>query len=94
MLEVMGLFSWILMGLLAGAAAKLLVPGEDPGGLLVTMLIGVSGALVGGLISTWLGFGGISGFDVRSLVVAILGGILLLAALRLVGIKKREKEKS
>jgi len=91
MFELMGLISWILMGLLAGAAAKILVPGEDPGGLFVTLLIGIAGAVIGGMISTFLGFGGISGFDVRSLIVAVLGGMVLLVALRILGIKKREK---
>ena len=94
MLEVMGLMSWIIMGALAGAAAKVLVPGEDPGGLIVTILIGISGALVGGLLATALGFGGISGFDVRSLIVAVLGGMVLLIGLRVLGIKKRERKKS
>lgn len=81
-MEVMGLLSWILFGLIAGALAKLFTPGEDPGGCFITPVIGIAGALLGGWIATLLGFGGISGFDLRSLVIAILGSILLLAIYR------------
>lgn len=80
----MGLFSWILFGLIAGALAKLLMPGKDPSGCIVTVVIGVVGALLGGFVATLLGFGGISGFDWRSLAVAILGSMLLLALWRLI----------
>lgn len=81
-MEVMGLLSWILFGLIAGALAKFVMPGSDPGGCVLTIVIGVVGALLGGFIATWLGFGGISGFDLRSLVIAILGSIVLLAIWR------------
>jgi uncharacterized membrane protein YeaQ/YmgE (transglycosylase-associated protein family) len=77
-MEVMGLLSWILFGLIAGAVAKLFMPGRDPGGCILTVIIGVVGALLGGWIATLLGFGGVSGFDLRSLVIAILGSVLLL----------------
>jgi uncharacterized membrane protein YeaQ/YmgE (transglycosylase-associated protein family) len=80
----MGLFSWILFGLIAGALAKMLMPGKDPSGCIVTVVIGVIGALLGGFVATLLGFGGISGFDWRSLAVAILGSMLLLALWRLI----------
>jgi uncharacterized membrane protein YeaQ/YmgE (transglycosylase-associated protein family) len=79
----MGLLSWIAFGLIAGVLAKLLLPGKDPGGCLVTSAIGVAGALLGGFLATFLGFGGISGFDGRSLAVAIGGSILLLLLWRL-----------
>lgn len=81
-MEVMGLLSWILFGLIAGALAKLLIPGKDPGGCIITVIIGIVGALLGGFIATWLGFGGISGFDLRSLLIAIVGSILLLIIYR------------
>jgi uncharacterized membrane protein YeaQ/YmgE (transglycosylase-associated protein family) len=74
----MGILSWILLGLIAGALGKLIMPGDDPGGIIVTILIGIVGAVVGGFIATLIGFGGISGFDFRSLLIAILGSILLL----------------
>ncbi len=82
MLKLMGLGSWLVMGLLAGAVAKFLMPGKDGGGCLLTVGLGVVGALLGGLLATALGFGGLSGFDVRSFVVATLGAFLLLLLLR------------
>ncbi len=78
----MGILSWIVMGLIAGLLARLVMPGSDPGGLIVTVVIGIVGALIGGFIATWLGFGGISGFDLRSLVIATLGGVVFLLLLR------------
>jgi uncharacterized membrane protein YeaQ/YmgE (transglycosylase-associated protein family) len=80
----MGILSWIIFGLIAGALAKLLMPGKDPGGIFVTVIIGIVGAIVGGFIGTQLGFGGISGFDIRSFLVAIVGAMLLLSGYRLV----------
>ncbi len=74
----MGIFAWIVFGLIAGALAKLIMPGKDPGGMIVTMLIGIAGAVVGGFIGNYLGFGGISGFDLRSMGIAIGGALLLL----------------
>jgi uncharacterized membrane protein YeaQ/YmgE (transglycosylase-associated protein family) len=74
----MGIASWIVLGLVAGVLAKLLMPGRDPGGIIVTTVLGVAGALVGGFIGTQLGFGNISGFDFRSLAIAVGGAILLL----------------
>ena len=97
MMDVMGIGSWIVIGLLAGAIGKLLIPGRDAGGCVVTVLVGIAGALVGGFVATYLGYGGISGFDIRSLVIATLGAMLLLMALRLAGFgggdKKKKKKK-
>lgn len=78
----MGIFAWIVFGLIAGALAKLIMPGKDPGGLVVTMLIGIVGAVVGGFIGNFLDFGGISGFDLRSMGIAIGGALLLLLLYR------------
>jgi len=89
---IMGLGSWIIMGLVAGAIGKFLLPGKDPGGCIMTPVIGVVGALVGGFIATYLGFGGISGFDIRSLVIATLGAIVLLIVLRLFKGDKKKKD--
>ena len=83
----MGILSWILFGLLAGALAKLLMPGNDPGGIVVTILLGIAGAVVGGFVGTQLGFGTAGGFDLRSLLVAVGGAMLLLGGYRV--IKKR-----
>jgi uncharacterized membrane protein YeaQ/YmgE (transglycosylase-associated protein family) len=80
----MGIGSWIVFGLVAGALAKLFMPGNDPGGCLVTMALGIAGALVGGFIGTALGFGSVTGFDLRSLGIAIAGTMILLFAYRIV----------
>ena len=78
----MGILSWIIFGLIAGVLAKILMPGKDPGGFIVTILIGIAGATVGGFISTSLGYGDISGFDLRSFGIAIGGALLLLLGYR------------
>ena len=69
----MGMMSWIVMGLLAGALAKWIMPGKDPGGIIVTMLIGIAGAFVGGYIGMLVGLGSVSGFDLVSLALAVGG---------------------
>ena len=80
----MGILAWIVFGLIAGALAKFLMPGNDPGGCVITTIIGIIGALLGGFLATQLGYGGISGFDLRSFVVAVIGSILLLIIWRLI----------
>ncbi len=80
----MGCLSWIVLGLIAGALAKFIMPGRDPGGIIITILLGIGGAVVGGFLSTLVGFGDISGFDIRSLAIAIIGAIVLLAVYRAV----------
>jgi uncharacterized membrane protein YeaQ/YmgE (transglycosylase-associated protein family) len=77
-----GLISWVLFGLIAGIVAKLLMPGKDPGGCIVTSLIGIAGALLGGFIASALGFGGVATWDLGSFVIAVLGAILLLIIYR------------
>src|ERR1700724_541330 len=80
----MSLLAWIVLGLMAGLVARALVPGRDPGGCVITILVGIAGALVGGWLSTLLGFGGLAGgLDVRNLVIALLGAIVLLVLWRL-----------
>jgi uncharacterized membrane protein YeaQ/YmgE (transglycosylase-associated protein family) len=79
----MGIATWIILGLVAGLLAKIVMPGRDPGGIIVTALLGIGGALVGGFIGTRLGFGNISGFDLRSVVIAVGGAVLLLFLHRL-----------
>jgi uncharacterized membrane protein YeaQ/YmgE (transglycosylase-associated protein family) len=74
----MGILGWILFGLVAGVIAKLIMPGKDPGGFIVTILLGVAGAFLGGFIGRALGFYG------AGMLMAILGAILLLAIYRMV----------
>lgn len=78
----MGILTWAIFGLLAGAIAKYLMPGPDPGGILVTMLIGIAGAIVGGFIGSVLGLGGANSFSLGSLIIAVLGSMLLLYGYR------------
>lgn len=80
----MGILSWIIFGLIAGALAKLIMPGDDPGGCIITTLIGIVGAVIGGYVGTLLGFGTVSGFDLRSFGIAIVGSLLLLAIYRMI----------
>lgn len=80
----MGLISWIVVGLLAGLLAKWVMPGEDPGGIIVTILVGMAGASVGGFLVSILGGIGATGFNVWSILVATLGAVVLLALYRLV----------
>ncbi len=89
MFEVMGPVSWILVGLLAGALAKFFMPGKDPGGCLMTVVIGVAGAFIGGILASYVGFGGVSGPNLPTLLTATAGAFVLLFVLRLVRGKRR-----
>lgn len=80
----MGILAWIVFGLLAGIVAKVIMPGKDPGGWIITILIGIAGAVVGGWIGTQLGFGSVSGFNLKSFGIAVGGALLLLFAYRAV----------
>ena len=85
----MGLISWILMGLIVGVLAKWLMPGEDPGGIFITILIGIAGAFLGGFIGSFIGLGSVTGFNLISLALAVGGALLLLFGYRLL---KQSKE--
>ncbi|HZG62526.1 MAG TPA: GlsB/YeaQ/YmgE family stress response membrane protein [Rubrobacteraceae bacterium] len=74
----MGLISWIVVGLIAGLLAKWIMPGEGPGGLLITLILGMAGASVGGFVVSVLGGSGATGFNVWSIIVATFGAIILL----------------
>jgi uncharacterized membrane protein YeaQ/YmgE (transglycosylase-associated protein family) len=78
-----GILAWIVIGLIAGVLAKLIMPGDDPGGIILTIVLGIVGALVGGFVMNLLGFGGVSGLNLYSILVAVLGAIILLAIYRL-----------
>jgi uncharacterized membrane protein YeaQ/YmgE (transglycosylase-associated protein family) len=74
----MGVLSWILLGLIAGALAKWIMPGPDPGGIIVTTLLGIAGAFVGGFLGSLVGLGSVSGFNLGTLALALGGALLLL----------------
>jgi len=78
----MGILAWILLGLIAGILAKFLMPGDDPGGIIVTILIGIAGAVIGGFLASFFGFGAPTAFDIRSILVAVGGAMLLLLGYR------------
>jgi uncharacterized membrane protein YeaQ/YmgE (transglycosylase-associated protein family) len=80
----MGIISWVVFGLLAGILAKFVMPGEDGGGFIKTTLLGVAGAMIGGFIGTQLGFGDVTGFNVRSFAIAIAGAVLVLWVYRMI----------
>jgi uncharacterized membrane protein YeaQ/YmgE (transglycosylase-associated protein family) len=80
----MGIISWILVGLIAGLLAKWIMPGSGPGGLIITILIGMAGASIGGFIVRLLGGAGATGFNVWSILVATLGAIILLSLFGLI----------
>ena len=76
----MGILSWIVLGLVAGALAKLIMPGNDPGGIIVTMLLGIVGAVVGGWLGRALGFYGPN--DPAGFLMSLVGAVALLAMYR------------
>jgi len=81
----MGIILWIIFGAIAGAIAKYLMPGNDPGGWVITIILGIVGAFVGGYLGqTLLGTSGVDDFDIGSLITAIVGAIVVLFIYRLV----------
>ncbi|KKD01060.1 GlsB/YeaQ/YmgE family stress response membrane protein [Photobacterium sp. WH77] len=74
----MGIFSWIILGLIAGALAKWLMPGKDGGGWIVTMALGIVGAFVGGWVGSLIGLGPVTGVNIGSLITATLGAFIVL----------------
>ena len=75
----------IVIGLIAGMLAKWAMPGPDPGGIIITILIGIAGAFVGGFVVRWLfGGPGITQISIGSILIATLGAIILLAVYRLI----------
>ena len=82
----MGILAWILFGLVVGIIAKLLMPGRDPGGFIITILLGIAGALLGGFIGRAMGFYGPS--ESAGWLISILGAIVLLVLYRMM-VRKR-----
>jgi uncharacterized membrane protein YeaQ/YmgE (transglycosylase-associated protein family) len=81
----MGFLGWIVLGLIAGAIAKLIMPGDDPGGIIVTMLIGIVGAVIGGFLGSRIFGIGLENFwSLQTWIVAIIGSLVLLVIYRLI----------
>ncbi|EKF75630.1 hypothetical protein A11A3_02137 [Alcanivorax hongdengensis A-11-3] len=79
----MGILSWIVFGLIAGIIAKWIMPGKDPGGFIITILLGIAGAFVGGWLGSLVGMGSMGSFSLGSFVTAIVGALILLALYRM-----------
>jgi uncharacterized membrane protein YeaQ/YmgE (transglycosylase-associated protein family) len=75
---MMSFLYWALFGLVAGVLAKLLLPGKQPGGVVVTAILGAIGAVLGGWIGTQAGFGTVESFDIKSMALAVGGSVLVL----------------
>jgi uncharacterized membrane protein YeaQ/YmgE (transglycosylase-associated protein family) len=81
----LNILAWIIVGLIAGAIAKMLMPGDDPGGIIITILLGIAGAIVGGFVAVALNISnGVDDFDIGTIVLAVLGSMLLLFGYRMV----------
>ena len=82
---ITALLFWILVGLVAGALAKLVMPGPDPGGVIVTIVVGVAGAVLGGWLLSLVGIGGGAGSGgwIFSIAAGVIGAVILLALYRL-----------
>ena len=77
----MGILGWILFGLIVGALAKLVMPGRDPGGIIVTMLLGIAGAVLGGFFGRAMGFYGPN--EAAGFLMSFVGAVILLALYRM-----------
>ena len=83
------IIGWIIFGAIAGGIAKLIMPGRDPGGFIVTTLLGIAGALVGGFVGRALwGSSGVNSWSIGSFALAICGAILLLVLYRVIFVKR------
>jgi uncharacterized membrane protein YeaQ/YmgE (transglycosylase-associated protein family) len=78
-----GIFTWIVLGLVVGVIAKVIMPGNDPGGFVITILLGVAGALLGGFLGTYFSVGDVTGFNLVSVALAVGGALVLLILYRL-----------
>ena len=80
----MSILAWIVVGIIAGWLAKMVIPGEGPAGLIGDLVVGVVGAIIGGWVFNYFGHPGVTGLNLGSILVAFIGGVILLWLLRLV----------
>jgi uncharacterized membrane protein YeaQ/YmgE (transglycosylase-associated protein family) len=80
----MGIIAWLIVGVIAGYLAKFLMPGKDPGGFIITVVLGIAGALLGGFLAVALGLSdeGVDDFDIGTIVLAVAGALIILFAYR------------
>lgn len=81
--QVIAILTWVIMGLIVGVLARFIMPGRQRGGIIITILLGIGGAMLGGYLGSALGIGTVSGFDIKSLLIATGGAILILLLFRL-----------
>ncbi len=84
----MGILSWIILGLIVGILAKFIMPGKDPGGIFITIILGIAGSFLGGLIGSFLGLGSTNQFNIKTLLLGVVGAIILLIIYR--SVKKKQ----
>jgi len=82
-----GVLGWIVFGLVVGIVAKLLMPGRDPGGFIITILLGIAGAMLGGWLGRALGWYGPA--DNAGFLMSVVGAIILLAIYHMVFVRRR-----
>ena len=80
----MGIIFWIVFGLIVGAVARWIVPGQGPGGIIGDLIVGIVGSIVGGFIYSFFGHTGVTGFNFGSFVCALIGAVVLLWIIRLI----------
>lgn len=79
-MSITDIIVWIVLGLIAGAIAKFIVPGRQGGGIVMTIILGIVGAIIGGFIGSLLGLGSVSGLNLGSIILAIVGAIIVIFA--------------
>ncbi len=82
--QLIAILSWVILGLIVGLLARFIMPGRQRGGVIITVLLGIGGALLGGYLGSALGIGTVSGFDIKSILIATGGAILILLLFRLI----------
>ena len=78
----MGIITWLVLGLVVGVLAKFIMPGKDPGGFFITIVIGIAGAFLGGFVGSLAGLGDVDGFNLVSIGLATVGALILLFVYR------------